>query len=291
VTNQTADRNELNTIELYEGTAPHLFISYSHKDTERVTPLIRELARWGVRVWYDTRIPGGSQWREELAQHLRACTCVLAMLSRSFQESPNCFRELNFALDQECYIIPVYLEDLKLRDDLAFGLAGINALKYNFSKSPQSMLETLYRIAAFRDCCKDPTLLRKICGEDEAAYSRSAEQEQRDALWAAFVTSWLDKHQNEFAQMVSEPEKCISRAPVVFSIWLMLPALTPPPGIIIILPAAAAFIRARVSAPSYEEVFPPDESILSAPAEITSSSAAIMLQARSIALWNVTDIP
>lgn len=32
-------------------------------------------------------------------------------------------------------------------------------------------------------------------------------QEQRDALWAAFVTSWLDKHQNEFAQMVSETEK------------------------------------------------------------------------------------
>lgn len=32
-------------------------------------------------------------------------------------------------------------------------------------------------------------------------------QEQRDALWAAFVTSWLDNHQDEFAQMVSEPEK------------------------------------------------------------------------------------
>ena len=32
-------------------------------------------------------------------------------------------------------------------------------------------------------------------------------QEQRDALWAAFVTSWLDKHNQEFAQMVSQPEK------------------------------------------------------------------------------------
>ena len=32
-------------------------------------------------------------------------------------------------------------------------------------------------------------------------------QEQRDALWAAFVTSWLDKHPEEFSQMVSEPEK------------------------------------------------------------------------------------
>lgn len=32
-------------------------------------------------------------------------------------------------------------------------------------------------------------------------------QEQRDALWAAFVTSWLDKHPQEFAQMVSQPEE------------------------------------------------------------------------------------
>ena len=35
----------------------------------------------------------------------------------------------------------------------------------------------------------------------------SVTQEQRDALWAAFVTSWLNKHQDEFAQMLSEPEK------------------------------------------------------------------------------------
>jgi hypothetical protein len=47
----------------------------------------------------------------------------------------------------------------------------------------------------------------------------------------------------------------------------------------------------KIHEESYEEFFPPDESTLSAPAEITSSSAAIMLQARSIALWKVTDIP
>lgn len=31
-------------------------------------------------------------------------------------------------------------------------------------------------------------------------------QEQRDALWAAFVTSWLDKHQDEFSQMLSDTQ-------------------------------------------------------------------------------------
>ena len=28
-------------------------------------------------------------------------------------------------------------------------------------------------------------------------------QEQRDALWAAFVTSWLDKYEKEFRGMVA----------------------------------------------------------------------------------------
>ena len=31
-------------------------------------------------------------------------------------------------------------------------------------------------------------------------------QEQRDALWAAFVTSWLDRHPEEFAKLASEPQ-------------------------------------------------------------------------------------
>lgn len=31
-------------------------------------------------------------------------------------------------------------------------------------------------------------------------------QEQRDALWAAFVTSWLDKHPEEFRQMLDQPD-------------------------------------------------------------------------------------
>lgn len=32
-------------------------------------------------------------------------------------------------------------------------------------------------------------------------------QEQRDALWAAFVTSWLDKHPEEFSEMLNRPEE------------------------------------------------------------------------------------
>ena len=30
-------------------------------------------------------------------------------------------------------------------------------------------------------------------------------QEQRNALWAAFVTSWLDKHPEEFSELIAPP--------------------------------------------------------------------------------------
>ena len=32
-------------------------------------------------------------------------------------------------------------------------------------------------------------------------------QEMRDALWAAFVGNWLDKNQQQFSEMLAEPEK------------------------------------------------------------------------------------
>lgn len=35
----------------------------------------------------------------------------------------------------------------------------------------------------------------------------SITQDQRDALWAAFVNNWLDKNQEQFAQMISKPEQ------------------------------------------------------------------------------------
>ena len=34
----------------------------------------------------------------------------------------------------------------------------------------------------------------------------SITQEQRDALWAAFVTTWLDRNQEQFSELLNQPE-------------------------------------------------------------------------------------
>lgn len=43
-------------------------------------------------------------------------------------------------------------------------------------------------------------------GELNPKVTPSVTQEQRDALWAAFVTGWVNKNQDKFAEMLAKPE-------------------------------------------------------------------------------------
>lgn len=47
-------------------------------------------------------------------------------------------------------------------------------------------------------------------GELNPQVTPSVTQEQRDALWAAFVTSWVKKNEDKFAEMLSKPEAAAS---------------------------------------------------------------------------------
>ena len=37
----------------YEGTEPYIFVSYAHRDSERVFEVLGELQSRGYRFWYD----------------------------------------------------------------------------------------------------------------------------------------------------------------------------------------------------------------------------------------------
>ncbi|MBO4839226.1 MAG: toll/interleukin-1 receptor domain-containing protein [Lachnospiraceae bacterium] len=45
----------------YEGGRPYIFISYAHKDCDKVIPVLEDLNRRGYRVWYDDGIEPGSE--------------------------------------------------------------------------------------------------------------------------------------------------------------------------------------------------------------------------------------
>ena len=50
----------------YEGQEPYVFVSYAHKDSHLVIPVLEKLHALGYRIWFDDGIAPGSEWPETL---------------------------------------------------------------------------------------------------------------------------------------------------------------------------------------------------------------------------------
>ena len=95
-------------VRAYEGGEPYIFVSYAHKDSKRVLPVIRQLYERKYRVWYDEGINPGSEWPANIARHLMAASAVFVFVSRSFLDSENCRNEVKYApVDSKMYVINV----------------------------------------------------------------------------------------------------------------------------------------------------------------------------------------
>ena len=81
----------------YEGNEPYIFVSYSHKDSERVLPILNAMNAAGYRVWYDEGIPWTSEWPAVIAKHIRNCAVFLAFHSSVSMKSKYCDLEIEFA--------------------------------------------------------------------------------------------------------------------------------------------------------------------------------------------------
>ncbi len=81
-------------IHAYEGCEPYLFVSYAHRNTEKVYPVIEALFADHFRVWYDEGIAPGSEWPKNIADHLRDAAGVIVFVSEESLASPNCENEV-----------------------------------------------------------------------------------------------------------------------------------------------------------------------------------------------------
>ena len=117
----------------YEGNAPFIFISYAHRDTSVVIPVVNALQQKGFLVWYDGGIEAGSEWPEYIAQHLKQSGCVLTFISENFVNSKNCRRELIYAQDLDKPLLNIYIDNVQLSDGMKMQLGLNQALwKSNF---------------------------------------------------------------------------------------------------------------------------------------------------------------
>ena len=95
----------------YEGKRPYVFISYAHRDSERVLTLLNELNARKLRLWYDEGIPAGSDWPKNIELHMRNSASVLFFLSESAMASANCYSEIQTAHNLSKPIGIVRLDD------------------------------------------------------------------------------------------------------------------------------------------------------------------------------------
>ena len=88
----------------------HIFISYSHKDTEYAHGLAENLQSIGLEVWIDERLDYGSQWPQELQKQLDGCSAFILIMSPRSYTSEWVQSELQRAKRKLKPIFPLLLE-------------------------------------------------------------------------------------------------------------------------------------------------------------------------------------
>jgi formylglycine-generating enzyme required for sulfatase activity len=88
----------------------HVFISYSHKDSDYVHILQRHLEEQGFNIWVDERIDYGMHWPREIEKRLQECAAFILIMSPNSYESDWVQRELNFAQQLKKPLFPLLLE-------------------------------------------------------------------------------------------------------------------------------------------------------------------------------------
>lgn len=139
----------------YEGTEPYVFISYAHKDAHLVYPILEELDRRGYRVWYDDGIAPGSEWPENIAQHLNGCHLTMAFLSPNSIASDNCRREVNFALSKQKAFLGVLLMPTEMSLGMEMQLSTQQCVVRHTFPSEEAFLSKVCACPDLQPCHRD----------------------------------------------------------------------------------------------------------------------------------------
>ncbi len=115
-------------MKAYTGLYPYAFMSYSHKDEDRIKPLIEKLQSVGCNIWYDEGILPADEWAETIAKKLANAKLFFLILSNNSIESQNVKREIYYAVSNDIPILTFYLENVELSQGIAMQLGISQAI-------------------------------------------------------------------------------------------------------------------------------------------------------------------
>lgn len=133
---------------------PYVFISYSHRDEDKVLPSIDAMKNCGISLWYDERIQAGSEWPEFVAEKLLSCSLFVLFVSNNYINSQNCKRELNYAISKKKTILSIFIEDVTLSPGIEMQLGSYQALYMKNFLSESDFINSLCKEHYFDICRK-----------------------------------------------------------------------------------------------------------------------------------------
>lgn len=184
----------------YEGSEKYIFITYCHKDTAAVFPVIERLARDGYRVWYDEGVDPGDDWPEIIAEHLNNCSACISFISEMSLNSHNCRREINFALLKKKPFISVILEKVQMSPGMEMQLSSTQSVFRYELPSNEAFFEKLYSSDIIKPSKGKPapdvivSSPEEHSGADNGLFSEEARESFSDN-W--FIKSVIQPENNE----------------------------------------------------------------------------------------------
>ena len=155
----------------------YIFISYAHKDSDRVIPVIQTLRKNGFRVWYDDGIDPGTEWDKNIAEHIIDCSYFIAFISKAYLASANCRDEIAYARDENKKHFLIYIEDVELPKELKLRLSRIQNLFMHKYPDKNVFYQKLFAAEGI-DVCRDAAYIKKEAYAETAttkeAYAASA---------------------------------------------------------------------------------------------------------------------
>ncbi len=148
-------RNEKNELQVPKpDKLKYIFISYAHRDTEKVLPIITWLESSGYEIWYDNGIDPGTEWDTTIAERVKNSTIMLAFISENYLKSDNCKDELNFARNKQIDRILIYLENVELPDAMEMRLSRHQAIHFYKYSDKNEFYEKLCASEVVESCKK-----------------------------------------------------------------------------------------------------------------------------------------
>lgn len=139
-------------MEIKDVKSPYLFISYAHKNTNTVLPILQRMEKDGYRIWYDQGIEAGSEWPANIAAHLRAAEAIVVFMSNDTVDSRNCRNEINLALEKKKEVLVVYIEDTDLRHGLDLQLGTSQSLFFHRYPDLDGFMRILNTLTVLAPC-------------------------------------------------------------------------------------------------------------------------------------------